>query len=90
MSEPVLFLDIDRCATPCDGGCDAICEARATWRPDARRQHPNGQRAGRRDSIRFLPNGKGGGLVQVASLSEHGCLGIWKTVARKRPMEATP
>jgi hypothetical protein len=75
------------CLVPCESGCDLACEQRATWKPDPRREHPNAFLAGRDRSTRFLPNGKGGGFVQVASLSA-GRLGAWKTVARKRPLLA--
>jgi hypothetical protein len=75
------------CVEPCQEGCDLACEQRATWKPDPRREHPNGFVAGRRYSTRFLPNGKGGGFVQLATLSD-GRLGVWKTVARKQPLLA--
>jgi hypothetical protein len=75
----------ETCLQPCPEGCDLACEQRVTWKPDPRREHPNRHSAGRRFSTRFLPNGKGGGLVQLASLSA-GVLGLWKTVARKQPL----
>jgi hypothetical protein len=76
------------CAEPCPGGCDLACETRVTWKPDPRRQHPGGYLAGRTSSTRFRPDGKGGGDVEVALLTASGALGIWKRVARKRPMTA--
>jgi hypothetical protein len=58
------------------------------WKPDPRKQHPGIDRLPRGESMRFLPNGKGGGFVQIASLDRQGRLGIWKTITRKRPMLA--
>ncbi len=76
------------CAEPCPEGCDAACEVHAAWKPDPQRQHPGVDREPRAESMRFLPDRKGGGRVQVAPLSSWARLGPWSTVARKRPLLA--